>query len=66
MAKAQAKADDLLAQLRGGADFASIAQGKLRMIRLGEGGGDLGWVERGLMVTAFEDAALLCRKRRTR
>lgn len=57
VARAQAKADDLLAQLRGGADFASVAQENSDDPGSAQSGGDLGWVERGLMVAAFEDAA---------
>lgn len=57
VAAAQAKADDLLAQLRGGAEFASVAQENSDDPGSAQSGGDLGWVERGLMVPAFEDAA---------
>ena len=62
VAKAQGKADDLLAQLRGGADFASLAQANSDDPGSAKSGGDLGWVERGLMVPAFEDAAFALAK----
>ncbi len=62
VAKAQGKADDLLAQLRGGADFASLAQANSDDPGSAKSGGDLGWVERGLMVPAFEDAAFTLAK----
>ena len=62
VAKAQGKANDLLAQLRGGADFASLAQANSDDPGSAKSGGDLGWVERGLMVPAFEDAAFAVAK----
>ena len=62
VAKAQGKANDLLAQLRGGADFASLAQANSDDPGSAKSGGDLGWVERGLMVPAFEDAAFALAK----
>ena len=62
VAKAQGKANDLLAQLRGGADFASLAQANSDDPGSAKSGGDLGWVERGLMVPAFEDAAFTLAK----
>jgi peptidyl-prolyl cis-trans isomerase D len=55
--KAKARAADLLAQMRGGADFAGLA--KLHSEDPGSApkGGDLGWFSKGQMVPEFEQAA---------
>ena len=54
---AKAEAGDLLAQIRGGADFAALAQTHSDDPGSAGSGGDLGWVERGVMVAPFEEAA---------
>lgn len=51
------KAANLLAQLRAGGDFAALAEANSDDPGSASNGGDLGWVERGLMVPAFEEAA---------
>ena len=53
---ARAKAEDLLAQLQNGADFAAIAAANSDDPGSAQNGGDLGWVSRGMMVKPFEDA----------
>ena len=53
--KIQAKAEDLLKQIRGGADFAQLAQKNSEDPGSAAKGGDLGWVVRGQMVKNFED-----------
>lgn len=53
--KIQAKAEDLLKQIRGGADFAQLAQKNSDDPGSAAKGGDLGWVVRGQMVKNFED-----------
>lgn len=55
-AQIKAKADDLLKQLRAGADFAALAQKNSEDPGSAAKGGDLGWVVRGQMVKEFEDA----------
>ncbi|MDR9825339.1 peptidylprolyl isomerase [Vibrio sp. FNV 38] len=50
-------ASDVLAQLNNGADFAALAEEKSEDFGSAEEGGDLGWIERGVMDPAFEDAA---------
>jgi peptidyl-prolyl cis-trans isomerase D len=55
-AKIKAKAEDLLKQLRGGADFAKLAEKNSEDPGSAAKGGDLGWVVRGQMVKEFEDA----------
>lgn len=62
-AKAKAKAEDLLKQLKGGADFAELAKknsddsGPDHKSASAAKGGDLGWLVRGQTVKPFEDAA---------
>jgi peptidyl-prolyl cis-trans isomerase D len=53
----KAKADDLLAQIKGGADFAELAKTHSEDTFSGEKGGDLDFFARGVMTSEFEDAA---------
>jgi peptidyl-prolyl cis-trans isomerase C len=55
---AKAKADDLLRQIKGGADFAALAK-QHSNDGSAAGGGDLGFFPRGQMVKPFEDAAFV-------
>ena len=60
-AKIKAKAEDLVKQLRAGADFAAMAKKNSEDNQGPDGGsaakgGDLGWVTRGQMVGEFEKA----------
>ncbi|MGF1638778.1 MAG: peptidylprolyl isomerase [Cyclobacteriaceae bacterium] len=55
-AEAKSKADDLLRQLRGGADFAQLARSNSQDPGSTNQGGDLGWFSQGQMVKPFEDA----------
>ncbi len=50
------EAEDLLAQIQGGADFATLAKEKSDDPGSKEQGGDLGWAPRGVFVTPFEEA----------
>ena len=50
------KAEALLKQLQGGADFAKLAKEKSEDTGSGANGGELGWVTKGQMVKPFEDA----------
>lgn len=55
-AAAKAKAQDLLTQIKGGADFAALAK-QHSNDGSAQAGGDLGFFPRGQMVKPFEDAA---------
>jgi len=55
VAKIQAQAEDLLKQLKGGANFADLAKKFSQDPGSAQKGGDLGWVSRGQMVKNFED-----------
>ena len=61
-AAVQAKAQALLAQLRGGADFAALAREYSSDKGSASRGGELGWFARGRMVPAFEAAAFALQK----
>jgi len=56
-AKAKTQADDLLAQVRKGADFADLAKKHSQDPGSAPNGGDLGFFSKGQMVPAFEQAA---------
>jgi peptidyl-prolyl cis-trans isomerase D len=55
--EARTKIDDLLAQLKGGADFAELAEANSEDTGSAVEGGDLGWIARGQTVANFEKAA---------
>ncbi len=55
-AAAEKKAADLLAQAKGGADFAQLAKENSKDPGSAAQGGDLGWAERGMFVGPFEEA----------
>jgi peptidyl-prolyl cis-trans isomerase D len=57
VAKIQARAEELLKQVKGGANFADLAKKNSDDPGSKEKGGDLGWVVRGQTVPAFEAAA---------
>ncbi len=54
--KLKAKAEDLLKQVKAGADFAKLAEQNSDDKSNASKGGDLGWVVRGQMVAEFEKA----------
>jgi len=53
----RAKAEDLLKQIRAGADFAELARKNSEDTTTAVKGGDLDWIVRGQTVKAFEDTA---------
>ncbi|MFH0264867.1 peptidylprolyl isomerase [Vibrio rumoiensis] len=53
----EAKAEKLLAKLKAGADFATVAKENSEDVGSAKQGGDLGWMEKGVMDPAFEEAA---------
>lgn len=55
-AAAKSKAESIVAQLRGGADFAQVARANSEDPSSAGNGGDMGWVEKGQTVDAFEQA----------
>lgn len=56
-AEARAKAADVLGQLKGGAEFASLAKAHSQDGSAAQGGELEGWREKGTLVPAFEKAA---------
>jgi peptidyl-prolyl cis-trans isomerase D len=55
-AAARAKAQSIVAQLRGGADFATLARQNSEDPSSSGNGGDMGWVDMGMTVEPFERA----------
>ncbi|HEY0156487.1 MAG TPA: peptidylprolyl isomerase [Thermoanaerobaculia bacterium] len=55
-AAARAKAQSLVQQLRGGADFATLARANSEDPSSASNGGDMGWVDQGQTVEPFEKA----------
>ncbi|HYC88869.1 MAG TPA: SurA N-terminal domain-containing protein [Thermoanaerobaculia bacterium] len=55
-AAARAKAQSIVAQLRGGADFATLARQSSEDPSSSGNGGDMGWVDMGMTVEPFERA----------
>lgn len=55
-AAARAKAESIVAQLRGGADFATLAKASSEDPSSSGNGGEMGWVEMGQTVEPFERA----------
>ena len=53
----EAEAEDVIKQLKGGADFAKLAQDKSHDTGSSKQGGDLGYFTRSVMVKNFADAA---------
>ena len=53
----QEKAQGVLAQIKGGADFAELAKTHSEDPGTAPKGGDLGWITRGQMVPTFENAS---------
>ncbi|MBM3498226.1 MAG: hypothetical protein FJX74_06100 [Armatimonadetes bacterium] len=56
-AEARQKAESLLKEVRGGADFAKLAEANSDDPGSGSQGGDLGWFKRGRMVEEFDQKA---------
>ena len=54
---AKAKADDLIKQLKGGADFAALAKKNSDDTGSAENGGSIGWITHGKTVPEFDKAA---------
>ena len=59
--EARTNAAQVLGQLRAGADFAELAKEHSEDPGNADNGGDLGWVSRGMMDPAFEDASFALR-----
>lgn len=63
IAKIEARAEALLKQLKGGADFAELAKKNSQDEGSAPNGGDLSWIVRGQTVKAFEDTAFSLKPR---
>lgn len=59
---AEAKANDVLAKVNAGGDFATLAKENSSDFQSAQAGGSLGWFERGIMVKEFEDTAFSMKK----
>ncbi len=53
----EADAEEMLAQLQGGADFAKLAEERSQDLATSDVGGDLGWLARGLIAPELESVA---------
>ncbi len=62
VAKIRVQAEDLLKQLKSGADFAELAKKSSQDTASAVKGGDLGWVSRGQMVKNFEDTVFMLKE----
>ncbi|NBV83751.1 hypothetical protein EBR57_06500 [bacterium] len=62
LVKTQAEAQTILAELKSGKDFATLAKSKSQDATA-QNGGQLGWVQRGQLVPAFEQAGFAIGKR---
>lgn len=58
LVESEEKANELKAQIDGGADFAELARANSTDVGSGANGGDLGWFGTGMMVKPFEDAVI--------
>ena len=65
IAKIKIRAEDLLKQIRQGADFAELAKKNSEDTGSAVKGGDLDWVVRGQTVKAFEEAAFSLKPKET-
>lgn len=62
LVKEKAEADAIMAQIKGGADFAKVATEKSLDSGSAKEGGELGWFEKSRMVAEFADAAFAAKK----
>lgn len=57
LVKTEDEAKEVLKQLKGGANFATVAKQKSIDVQSGKKGGDLGWINQGMVVPEFFEAA---------
>lgn len=65
LTKTRPEAEAVLAELRGGADFAALAASRSIDPYTRDKGGELGWISEGVMVASFEEALFALREGQT-
>lgn len=62
LVKEESEAKEILAQLRKGTSFDKLAKEKSLDVQSGKNGGDLGWVNQGMVVSEFFNAVMSMKK----
>ncbi len=62
LVKGEDEAKDLVAQIKKGGNFAALAKAKSLDVQTGKGGGDLGWINQGMVVPEFFDGVTALKK----
>jgi peptidyl-prolyl cis-trans isomerase C len=62
LVKDESEAKDIIAQLKKGANFSKLAEEKSIDTQSGKNGGEIGWINQGMVVPAFFDAVMKMKK----